>query len=114
MNGSEMTEVVDRLAEKVGVAVDKLAPFAEEVVRQYQFRSFVLAGVGLFGCAIVACAGVLLIRRGVMQRERENYDAASTLSNSGIVCCIAAVIGLGLAAVKLGDALAPLPALLGL
>lgn len=39
MNANDVNQVVDKLAEKVGLAADKVQPIAEEVVRQYTVRA---------------------------------------------------------------------------
>lgn len=68
MTGEELEKVVDKLAEKAGVAVDKMQPIAEEVLRQVEARALVQ----------IICASilvVLIIAASIFfERKADRYD----------------------------------------
>lgn len=53
MNAQDAEKIVDKLAEKIGVAVDKLQPVAEETIRQVQVQGLLRAGFGLLSAILV-------------------------------------------------------------
>ena len=124
MNAVDVSAVVDKLAEKLGVAVEQVQPLAEEVVRQYVVREWAFAigcailWIALLGlCAIAAQTG---LRNGHKEAARDaNYTSDETswyilAAASGIVALIATAICAGHVVYFVSHALAPLPSLLGL
>ena len=111
MNATEMSEVVDKLADKIGVVAEKIAPIAEEVVRQYELRYWVYTGL----CAIVALLGAALITLSFVSitktQEDKVLDSAGIGAVLGFVVC---VVSLAVGSIQLATALSPLPSILGL
>ncbi len=54
MEAGQVGEIVDKLAEKIGVAADSLVPVAEEAMRQVVARGMLYIGMGC-GLLIVTC-----------------------------------------------------------
>ena len=71
MEASEVSQVVDKLAEKIGVAADKLAPLGAEAVRQVSMVGLVQTIV--FG---VACAACMVVGSGALAAYEANEDVA--------------------------------------
>jgi len=67
MTGDEMEKVIDKIAEKAGVAVDKIQPIAEEVVRQVEMRAFIMMIV----MAVVVTVSLLVGSFVLLKREKE-------------------------------------------
>ena len=126
MEAEQMGKVVNAVAEKVGLAVEKIQPLAEEVVRQYQMREACLAvvfGVLFLGGVFALIKYVAWAKRAIAVEEEEEkakgkevelgvYGVALLLGVLIFVAtCLPAAI-LGTKAVL--RAVAPLPSLLGL
>lgn len=118
MDATQINEVVDKLAEKIGVAADALKPIALETVRQVQLRGLVFAGITVL-CTVVMVASLLrLTRQAVAIPLRDTgYDpnggrtAAIVATTAGVL--VATLIGFIVTAVFLGQYIAPIPYLLG-
>jgi len=116
------SETVDKLAEKIGLAAEKLQPLAEETLRQFQMRAglwFTITGLAAFLCFSGLTYCVWLGVRGSGRDEcgcRLHPDgpdddvlvfaAASLFVFGGVTA--------GIALINLGHYLAPLPSMLGL
>ncbi len=110
MEASQVTEVVDKLAEKIGRAAESLALIAEEAVRQVSVRGLTYVGLGVLGLVAAAALAQLTVRTLPELDEADKPPVA--------------VCGIGLAITALGFAvagiitgisqwLAPIPYLLG-
>ncbi len=111
MTGNEVTQVVDALAEKLGMAADKLQPIAEETVRQVTLSGKIGCAFGLALCAIALFLG-LLIPIVIKKECLDNEDLVIPLLG---LCTFGALLVGGLAIYSgLVRWLAPLPHLLGL
>ena len=62
MDANSLNQVVDKVAEKLGIAVEKAAPIAEQVVKEYAAR----AEVGAVACAVVGIVGFLMLIAGLV------------------------------------------------
>lgn len=78
----QVTTIVDKLSEKVGLAADKLAPIAEEVIRQTQTLGMVstLAGIAIMLVGFLVTWKLILIRKqaiiqAVKDGEQNPVDA---------------------------------------
>ena len=115
MNANEVGQIVDKLAEKMGVAVEKIQPLAEEIVRQYQARA--LAQVVI--CGLIACAlcvvGAALLRKGNAYQEKHGGDnGAFDLFVAATASFVVACVPVGSAIASVMHYIAPLPSILGL
>ena len=108
--------VVDKLAEKIGVAVEKLMPVAQEVIRQVRLVGVVEAVTGAaFLVMAVVCA--LLFKRVVTVAEatgREYTGSALVMSMAlGTAAVLLFILGIVFVPDGLIQYVAPLPHLLG-
>lgn len=107
----DLTLIVDKLAEKLGVAVEKLTPMANVVIEQYVKREFVW---GLC-CIGFSCLSIVLAVVAWKLAPKDDEDARQILrAVSLVICLIIAAILLGEAADHFGHWMAPLPSLLKL
>jgi len=109
MTGDEMEKVIDKIAEKAGVAVEKIQPIAEEVVRQVQDRALFLG----CGCAVIAFIFLLFIVLSfVFCRDKDGGipdNIAPAIAIMGLffaIFCIATMV-------NFSDYIAPLASILG-
>ena len=113
MTVPDINQVVDKLAEKIGVAAEKLLPIATETIRQVSLRGYtvavclaVLSLVTLSGC--VLCAHLHIKMRTEPHSCYEGGWLAVTILSG-----IATLALLCTAIVFLAQGVAPLPSLLG-
>jgi len=107
---SNVTEVIDKLAEKVGIAATKLTPVAEEILRQVSARgmAYIICGGAVFLLGLgFWVASIMFSRRG----EIDDGGPAICYGSVGFLACIA---GLALLVEGLSQHIAPLPHILGL
>ena len=106
---------VDKLAEKLGVAVEKLQPLAEETIRQYVARETAYAIIGGFfafvGFFFLFCACPYFVKK-VTETKEEAYGSLAV--GCGIFGVVGIIGGLVEGISALGNVLAPIPGLLGL
>ena len=95
--------IIEKLAEKIGVAVEALQPVAEEVVRQYVLKSWTYCGLGVF--LILAAVGLF----GLACRLEDDLFVVPVFLGAAAFVTGGIVVG-----VNLGRAIAPYPSLLGL
>lgn len=99
MDANDVNQVVDKVAEKLGMAVEKVAPLCEQVIREFQMVSIMQA----VGCFLMAAA-VLVAGRQLSRwcaRERNEDDNAGewgaalfiTRVGSWVACFI--LVGVG-------------------
>lgn len=76
----QVTTIIDKLSEKVGLAADKLAPIASDVIRQTQTLGMVetLAGGILLIAGILVLRKLINVRREALQRawDEKSLDPA--------------------------------------
>lgn len=119
MDPNVVNQVVDKLAEKIGIAADKLAPVATEAIRQ-------VSALGSWYCLMASvCAVVVLICAGQIQRAAAAYyeehgpaygkDAlcAARVSVCVFIGLLLFFVGIRLVAEGLPRWIAPLAYLLG-
>lgn len=113
MESGDMGLIVDKLAEKIGVAAEKLAPIAEEALRQYVVRESIYAIMG--GVAVLIGIGLLTIcwksAKEHMVNDEELYFGAGMVSGIGGI--LFSTIGFVEGVTGLVNAIAPIPGLLG-
>jgi hypothetical protein len=114
----KLTELIDKLSEKLGVATTKLEPLAKEGLDQYILRETVLSAVQ-FSLALIFVVFIIVgfkIAKNAPQPKSSN-DVPGTII-FGVLLCVCSAIGtvvsLSCAIPHLGNALAPLPSVLGL
>ena len=114
----KLTELVDNLADKLGVATEKLQPLAKEGLDQYIMRETMFT-IALFAVALISILGIYFgfhIAKNAPQTE--NCGDVSGILVFGVAMCVISIIGFGVGLINglchLGNALAPLPSLLGL
>jgi len=94
MDAAQVNTVIDKLADKLGVAADKLRPLGEQAIREFQ-RQAVAGAVtdGLllvgFGLALALCARTLL--RNVATACDEDEQASPP---AVVRCVVSAILGM--------------------
>lgn len=95
MTGPEAGVVVDKVAEKLGVAVSKIEPIAQQVLNEVAVWGFARIIIGcLLGCLAVVCA--LLIVYAVRKVEEESTVLAVCLPCGIIGLVSGAVMGINI------------------
>jgi heme/copper-type cytochrome/quinol oxidase subunit 2 len=102
MTTNEIGFVVDKLAQQVGIATEKVAPIAQEIIRQYVFSHAVMSCV--FGLVFI----VSVLFACVIDKTRDDEPYW------GIAWIVAAIFSIVPCLVNLFRALAPLPCMLKL
>ncbi len=110
MDASQVNEVVDKLAEKVGIAADKLQPLAEQAIREYQMSQI----VGAVVAGVFLLLGLVLIAQCVRRLPRlltECEEATSTRAQAqpatvATLSVILGIIGLFMSIITLVEGLA--------
>ena len=112
MDAQQVGEVVDKLADKIGIAAEKIQPIAEETVRQVSCKGMIIFGIGAFLLLIGIVALGVCYKTGKKALEDDDYFPGAVIS--GVVCLLLFVTGM----VTLLDGLilwiAPLPHIFGL
>jgi len=106
MQASEIGQIVDKIAGKLGVAADKLQPLGEEVVRQVMLRGMVLSAIGVAMLTLSAVSGAIAYRK----RDGD----ANHLMPFVMACLFSAFLGALLLGNGVPEWIAPLPTILGL
>ena len=115
MTGTEMNGLVDKLADKLDVAVDKVLPVAQEALDQFVARE-TMFGIGCFFAALLCVVGFYVGWRVYSRKEESRWGddnkmfGGMTMMVSGLVAGLFCGLGLG----HIGNALAPLAALVGI
>ena len=111
MNVEDLELVVDKVAEKIGVAASALQPVVEQLVTQIQIRYFMFAGGSfLFGLLFLGCI-IYLYRWTPGDEPRSLFDSEGRIM--GILLSFGCLLGSLLAfVINLSMALTPLPSLL--
>jgi len=119
MTTPNIETVIDKLAQKIGVAADKLQPLGEEVVRQVAERGRLHACAGAFLLVLgVCCAlrGLCFLGRVLPGKldEREVCISIAGMVSLGILSFLLAGVGQHYLSMGLEAWIAPLPTILGL
>lgn len=114
MEPNVVNQVVDKLAEKIGIAAEKLAPVAEEAIRQVSHLGIANTILGF----LCLCATAILCRTAWRSCKCvDRHSEAECAVGLGAICAIAAMVlcCIGIVTVNIGLSqwLAPLPHLLG-
>jgi hypothetical protein len=83
MDESQWEGVIDKIAEKLGVAVDKIQPLAEEYVRQVQMVGWVYIFAAAFCFILSVTIFIVALRTYAKGREERWKDEA--------VCAVAII-----------------------
>lgn len=108
MKADEINKVIDKLAEKIGVAVEKVEPIAQEVIEQVQSRAL-LQG---FSCiALIVFFMVIIFLVNYMKDNDEKYEEArlGLTSVATVIILIISMVAIG----KFSTYIAPLAYILG-
>ena len=121
MNEPMLNQVIDKLAEKFGVAVDKVQPMAEEVLRQYVMRASVEAVMCFVFVASLIVYGSWAAKKArslpyvdVGKSHPEVCGTAICLGISVVISFVLIFILAGVGTQAIMRAVAPLPSILGL
>lgn len=89
--GEELNQVIDKVAEKIGVAVEAAGPIAETMVRETATLGMagVIAGVILFALGYLSVFGVL-----VHVQSKDNSDDMDTMLPVAIGAIVLLVVGI--------------------
>ena len=89
MTGEEMENVIDKIAEKAGVAVEKIQPIADQVINEVQMRGAVLSGICLFFIVFFSILAILLQRKiyNYEMKLREGGDKKA-MPEMGMICYV--------------------------
>lgn len=115
MDPNSVNQIVNNLADKIGVAVEKMQPLAEEVVRQYTARCGTMFFATLF-CALLSAlmlsACLIHLRRC---DDRCQVDGLEVASCAGMLVFGVLSFGFIMSALAYLSAwVSPIPSLLGL
>jgi hypothetical protein len=109
MTTNEIGTVIGMVCDKVGLAVDKVQPLAEEVVRQYQARAM----AWMIVCATLFVIGIPLIIF-CLKRVSNHEDGGEVQDILTAVIAVAVLLNAGVAfCANIGDYFAPLCGLIG-
>jgi len=81
----QVNTVIDKLAEKLGIAVEQVKPLAETVIREYQLQSI----AGAVACGILVVIGLLTLRwfahsiRKVLKEAPEGFGRNEDATSMG-------------------------------
>ena len=115
MDASQVNQVVDKLAEKIGLAVDKVQPIAEEVVRQYAAREVFMARSLLAFSVLCITAAVMGAYSLCTMDDKESSEGKIVASIMAVMVGGFAFVGcIIVSSIKYGNAIAPLASILGL
>ena len=111
MEAGQVSEVVDKLAEKIGVAAEQLAPIAEETVRQVSIRGIAYAGLGVLGLLVAT----VLAKMAICVVSKMDDGEVKVIVIAIVLVAICLVLGFSIAGIVSGISqwLAPIPYLLG-
>ena len=119
MDAGQVNEVVDKLAEKMGVAVDKIVPIAGETVQQVANRGFLLAGFG-FILLVFCVTGIVVGMKYLLGHHEVRPKTRLTREDAEDIGFVCVIIGLFVATIAiyvifagLSQYVAPIPYLLG-
>ena len=112
MTGTDLSAVVDKLAEKLNVAVDRLHPVAQEVLEQYVVRQWFGAYCCL-GAALLLAGVFLLFLRSALKYE-PGTDSFALRFAVGAASLVLALLLTPIGLSNMCRAIAPLPPILGL
>lgn len=115
----QINQVIDKLAEKIGVAASELAPLAEETIRQVSAKglAFMISSVVLIIPAYVFLRLARSAGRGAIQataasKDDSGYVVGAVFSGIGAMGCLTGALSIFFHGISAW--LAPIPYLLGL
>ena len=108
-----VTVLVDKLSEKLGLAAEKIQPIAEEVLRQYRIEHILFTIIGVIILLVGIGTGLLLIKKGKAS-EDEGSDGTGLCIVGGMTIFFGLLVGLPVFVNGLVCYVAPLPNMLGL
>ena len=116
MKAELIERTIDKVADKIGVALETAQPITEEIVRQYQIEHLIYAFIGVLIMLVgLGTAGVLRHMAYITNEQGHHvYDRGDCVVTSIIVAVLCLINGGVTFFYNLGMYLAPLPNLLGL
>lgn len=104
-------EVVNTLADRLGIAVEKLVPVAETLVREVVVRNWAHAGLFLVAFVIVSCLGLYCYRSGRALKwdfddddHRDHRDHRAQVAGSAVGLGLAIVVAFLLFTIEVAPA----------
>jgi len=94
-NAAQINEVIDKVADKIGVAADQVQPLAETVVREYALEQWTHAWFNLGACVLLVLimyVGTHRVSRYV--REHPEDNCPGTAFPTCFAICVVGGIGL--------------------
>ncbi len=76
MNGDEVNKVIEKIVEKLGVAAEKAAPFAEMIIREYALSNLIsgiMAVAGILFSVILAYLAIKVAKL-VHKKSEDEFD----------------------------------------
>ncbi|MEK6879363.1 MAG: hypothetical protein AABY22_07145, partial [Nanoarchaeota archaeon] len=98
--------IVDKIAEKLNVATDKIQPIAEETLRQYQVREFFYANCGFGFATFLLIISIIIFILGFRTPDKDSCSIAIIPLIIMFICLIFAINAYG-------RYLAPIPSIFG-
>ena len=74
MDANTINQVIDKVAEKAGIAAEQIAPLAEEVVRQFQLKSIVGGLLSLGAAIIIGLIAHSSVKKLLVKAEKSSED----------------------------------------
>lgn len=111
MDATQISQVVDKLAEKIGVSVEQLRPIAEETISQVSMRGWSLFIAFIVGTLFMLLAVIVFC---MLFRKTEDDDAAVLLGLGIVFSFVGCIVFFCMAIYNLGHWVAPLPSIMGL
>mgnify|MGYP001569841966 CR=1 FL=1 len=106
MNTNEVAFIVDKIAEKLSVATDKIQPIAEETLRQYQTRELLYAQSSFTISLLFFLIAIIIFILGLNSTDKDN----ALISIVPLVLFIGSFV---IAVTFYGHYLAPIPSIFG-
>ena len=114
MQNVNLENVVDTLADKIGLAATQIQPIAEETLRQFQMRAIVGVIVGCVLGLLLIFPGIFCIKKALYYNKEAEEEISFAFTVGSVLILFAAVMSTCIGLGSIGDAIAPLPGMLGL
>ena len=115
MEAEQVGQVVDKLAEKIGVAAEAFKPVAEEAMRQATMRAIVwsvFAGIALVALLTAARALGRYAKNHLDSEDNVTHESAEIARVVCIVAYVATILPFAMMGDFIGQAVSPMLALL--
>jgi hypothetical protein len=96
-------QFIDKIAQKLGVAADRLQPLGEKIIREYVLASW----IGAISCTCTTIALLFLLRWCWVAGHRAEFNSKDGFALMGIITGIAALVFAGIAIAYYTEIAAP-------